>query len=154
MASWRESVSPHSGGTVPDLHRVPFRSPVLCGRAYHRYVIASRLVSAWLPVVLWAGLIFGLSSIPDLGTGLGGWDIVLRKIAHAAEYAVLGLLIVRALGRELPAALAGIAYAATDELHQRFVPGRQGAPRDVAIDALGVLLGVYVVRRLARRVAL
>jgi VanZ family protein len=110
----------------------------------------SRLVSAWLPVVLWAGLIFGLSSIPSLGTGLGTWDLVLRKLAHATEYAVLGFLLLRALGSELPAFLAGVAYAASDEVHQHFVRGRHGAAYDVAIDAFGVLLGVLALRRAVR----
>ena len=121
----------------------------MSGGAYHRGV--TRALWAWGPVVAWAGLIFGLSSIPDLGTGLGGWDLALRKLAHAAEYAVLGLLLLRALGRELPALLAGVAYAVTDELHQHFVPGRQAAVYDVAVDALGVLVGLYVGRRLLRR---
>ena len=112
----------------------------------------TRALSAWLPVVAWAGLIFALSSIPDLGTGLGGWDLALRKIAHALEYAVLGALLLRALGRELLAAAIGIAYAVTDEVHQAFVPGRHGAPLDVLVDAVGVLLGVYVLGRAARRV--
>jgi VanZ family protein len=112
----------------------------------------TRVLSAWLPVVAWAALIFTLSSVPDLGTGLGGWDLVLRKAAHAAEYAVLGALLLRALGRELPAVAIGIAYAATDEVHQAFVPGRQGAVLDVLVDAMGVLLGVYVLGRAARRV--
>ena len=111
----------------------------------------TRVLSAWLPVVAWAALIFTLSSIPDLGTGLGGWDLLLRKIAHATEYAVLGLLLLRALGRELPAAAVGIAYAVTDEVHQAFVPGRQGAAVDVLVDSVGVLLGVYVLGRAARR---
>jgi VanZ family protein len=111
----------------------------------------TRALSAWLPVVAWAGLIFALSSIPDLGTGLGGWDLALRKIAHAAEYAVLGALLVRALGRELPAAAIGIAYAVTDEVHQAFVPGRHGAPVDVLVDTLGVLVGVFVLGRAVRR---
>jgi hypothetical protein len=110
----------------------------------------SRAVWTWAPVVLWAGLIFGLSSVPDLGTGLGGWDLVLRKIAHFGEYAVLGFLLVRAVERELLALAAGIAYAFTDELHQHFVPGRQAAFRDVAVDAAGVLLGVAVARRVLR----
>jgi VanZ family protein len=100
----------------------------------------------WAPVVAWAGVIFVLSSIPDLGTDLGTWDLVLRKIAHAAEFAVLGLLLLRALGREGLALALGIAYAASDELHQHFVPGRQGAPVDVLIDAVGVFVGVYVRR--------
>jgi len=67
----------------------------------------TRVLSAWLPVVAWAALVFTLSSIPDLGTGLGGWDLALRKVAHAAEYAVLGALLLRAVGRELPAAAIG-----------------------------------------------
>ena len=109
---------------------------------------ASRVLSAWLPVVAWAGLIFTLSSIPDLGTGLGGWDLVLRKLAHAAEFAVLGLLLVRALRRPLLAFWLGTVYAVTDELHQSFVPGRVGSPLDVAIDAAGVAVGVAVAIRL------
>jgi len=113
-------------------------------------VTSSRLVSAWLPVVLWAGLIFGLSSIPSLGTGLGTWDLVLRKLAHATEYAVLGFLLLRALGSELPAFAAGVAYAASDEVHQHFVRGRHGAVYDVAIDAFGVVLGVLALRRAVR----
>ena len=112
----------------------------------------TRVLSAWLPVVAWAALIFTLSSIPDLGTGLGGWDLLLRKIAHAAEYAVLGVLLLRAVGKEPPAAAIGIAYAVTDEVHQAFVPGRHGAVMDVLIDAVGVLIGVYVLGRAVRRV--
>ena len=111
-----------------------------------------RAVSVWLLVVLWACVIFGLSSIPSLGTDLGTWDLVLRKLAHATEYAVLGLLLLRATGREGVAALGGVAYAITDEIHQHFVPGRHGAVYDVAIDAVGILIGVYVLPRVARRV--
>ena len=111
---------------------------------------ASRVLSAWLPVVAWAGLIFTLSSIPDLGTGLGGWDLVLRKLAHAAEFAILGLLLLRALGRAWAAFWLGVAYAVTDEIHQAFVPGRQGSPLDVAIDAAGVAVGVALALRLRR----
>ena len=108
---------------------------------------STRLLSTWAPVVLWAGLIFGLSSVPNLGTELGTWDLVLRKLAHFGEYAVLGLLLVRAFGREPLAAAAGVAYAATDELHQQFVPGRHAAFRDVAIDSAGVLAGLLLARR-------
>ena len=110
---------------------------------------ASRL-SAWLPVIVWAAVIFALSSIPHLGTGLGTWDTILRKGAHVTEYAILGLLLVRALGRELPAFLVGVAYAITDELHQHFVGGRHSSPIDVAIDSTGVLIGVLILAR-ARR---
>ena len=102
----------------------------------------------WLPAVAWAALIFALSSVPDLGTGLGTWDLVLRKLAHTAEYAILGALLLRA-SRSVPlAVVAGVLYAVSDELHQHFVPGRQGSPLDVLIDAAGVAIGVAVWRRL------
>ena len=97
--------------------------------------------------MVWAAVIFVLSSIPSLGTGLGGWDVVLRKLAHGAEYAVLGFLLVRALRRAQVAFALGVAYAVTDEIHQYFVSGRHGSPVDVAIDAVGVLVGVLAWRR-------
>lgn len=108
-------------------------------------------LALWLPVAAWAALIFVLSSIPDLGTGLGGWDAVLRKLAHVAEYAILGALLARALGRPWTAFALGVAYAVSDELHQALVPGRLGSPVDVAIDAAGVALGVRVWLRVAGR---
>jgi VanZ family protein len=108
-----------------------------------------RVASAWLPVVAWAAVIFALSSIPGLGTGLGVWDLVLRKLAHVGEYAVLGFLLARAAA-PLPAFALGVGYAITDEAHQAFVAGRQGSALDVAVDAFGVLVGVVAYRRLAR----
>jgi VanZ family protein len=104
--------------------------------------VPGSFVRHWLPVLAWAALIFAFSSVPDLGTGLGGWDLVLRKIAHAAEYAVLGALLVRATDRTGLAIVLGTLYAVSDEVHQSFVPGRVGAPLDVAIDAAGVAIGV------------
>ncbi len=101
----------------------------------------------WAPVVLWAAVIFAFSSVPDLGTGLGTWDLVLRKIAHACEFALLGALLLRALRDERAALLAGVAYATSDEVHQLFVAGRVGSPRDVFIDSLGVAAGVLLWRR-------
>ena len=108
-----------------------------------------RVASEWLPVVAWAAVIFAISSIPSLGTGLGVWDLVLRKLAHATEYAVLGFLLARVVSIA-PALLIGVLYAVSDELHQTFVSGRHGAPRDVAIDAAGVAIGLLVHRRVTR----
>jgi VanZ family protein len=113
-------------------------------------VSTSAALRLWAPVVLWAAVIFALSSVPDLGTGLGTWDLVLRKIAHAAEYAVLAGLLLRALRNELPAFGLGVAYAVSDEVHQHFVEGRVGAPLDVLIDSVGVAIGILVWRRVAR----
>ena len=109
----------------------------------------------WLPVVVWAAVIFSFSSVPDLGTGLGGWDLVLRKLAHTAEYAILGALLLRATGQIGVALALGIAYAISDELHQTLVPGRAGKPLDVAIDTLGLICGIALWHafRTRRRVA-
>ena len=111
-------------------------------------VNASRTLAHWLPVVLWAAVVFALSSIPSLGTGLGDWDLILRKGAHMTEYAVLAVLLLRALDREAPALSLGILYAASDELHQSFVRGRHASPVDVAIDTVGLLIGLLAWRRL------
>jgi VanZ family protein len=112
-------------------------------------VPTSAALRLWAPVVLWAAVIFAFSSVPDLGTGLRTWDLVLRKIAHAGEFAILGALL-RVL-REEPLALGvGVAYAASDELHQHFVTGRVGSPIDVLIDGVGVAIGVVLWRRVAR----
>jgi VanZ family protein len=112
--------------------------------------VSSSALRLWAPVVLWAAVIFVLSSIPDLGTGLGTWDLLLRKLAHAVEFAILGALLLRALAREAPALALGVAYAVSDEVHQMFVSGRRGSAWDVLIDAAGVALGVAAWRRLAR----
>ena len=108
---------------------------------------SSRTLSLWVPVVLWAGVIFALSSIPSLGTGLGTWDYVLRKCAHMTEYALLAALLYRAFERRVPAFLAALAYAVSDEVHQHFVHGRHATPVDVAIDAVGILAGLLVWER-------
>ena len=106
----------------------------------------SRFVSLWLPVVVWAAVIFAFSSIPSLNSGLGTWDTVLRKAAHMTEFAILGVLLWRALGVEVWALALSIAYAASDEVHQLFVRGRHGSPVDVAIDTVGIVAGLAVLR--------
>ena len=112
-------------------------------------MVAARL-SLWLPVAVWAGVIFGLSAIPNLGTDLGLWDTALRKLAHVVEYAILGALLLRAVGREPVAVALGSAYAVTDELHQAFVSGRTGSPLDWLLDTVGVLVGALLLARLGR----
>jgi VanZ family protein len=105
------------------------------------------MTSRWLPVLVWAGVIFAFSSIPSLSTHLGTWDYVLRKLAHMTEYAILAVLLRRATGQAGWAFALTVAYAASDELHQTFVRGRHGSPIDVGIDAAGALIGLAVVRR-------
>jgi VanZ family protein len=108
----------------------------------------------WLLVVFWAGLIFYLSSIPDLKTSLA-YDFILRKIGHVFEYFVLTFLLWRAFRASfglnalglfmLPAAFA-LLYAISDELHQKFVPGRVCCVKDVLIDSLGIICFYLVIK--------
>ncbi|WP_049895961.1 VanZ family protein [Oribacterium sp. NK2B42] len=86
-------------------------------------------------------------------------DHPVRKAAHATEYTILGILLFmtcrESFGMNLKASfknafLAGTAYAATDEFHQLFVPGRAGMVSDVLIDSLGVLFGCLLVSALCR----
>ncbi len=88
-------------------------------------------------------LIFFLSAQPDLSSGLGSWDLLLRKLAHFSVFGALTLLWLRALGpltaRALLAAVTiSLLYAILDEYHQTFVAGRSGSPVDVGIDAIGI----------------
>ncbi len=79
-------------------------------------------------------------------------DHPVRKTAHATEYAILGMLLFGAAyqtreQRRRTAVLSwgiGTFYAATDEIHQIFVPGRSGQITDVVIDSSGVAVGVLI----------
>jgi VanZ family protein len=90
-------------------------------------------------------VIFVLSAQPDLSSGLGTIDLVLRKLVHMLEYALLCFLWWRALRTTragcwqaaLIAFALSVGYAATDEYHQTFVEGRHGGVEDVGLDAVG-----------------
>lgn len=68
----------------------------------------------------------------------------LRKAAHMTEYAVLSILMYIWFGKWRTAIVLAALYAASDELHQLFVPGRAGRFGDVLIDSAGAALGVFI----------
>ncbi len=83
-------------------------------------------------------------------------DEYIRKAAHFLIYTLLGsfiyLTVIEWKQSKLPAKLmaeysliVSIAYAISDELHQRFVPGRSCEWRDVCIDGLGAALGIGII---------
>ena len=119
-----------------------------------------KVVKLWLPVIVWAGLIFYFSGMPDLHTGLE-YDLLLRKAAHVTEYFILTVLLYRAFKGSFdlnafwlcvyPATLS-LLYAASDEYHQLFVAGREGCVRDVLIDAIGIA-GFYIAAKIFKRTA-
>lgn len=123
----------------------------------------------WLLVILWAGLIFYLSSRPGLKSGFPWpWDFILRKGAHITEFGVLFLLLYRALSKPksppapplqggeqnkkaiLVAFLLSALYALSDEYHQSFVSQRAASLYDVAIDSLGILVATFLQARRSR----
>ncbi len=107
----------------------------------------------WIPAVFWAGLIFYLSSIPNLQSGLEQ-DFILRKLAHVFEYFVLALLVAFGIlkgkinnltkKKAITIFILTFLYAVSDEIHQSFVPTRNGSFKDVLIDSFGILLAVFV----------
>lgn len=119
------------------------------------YIAAARrsTLLAWLAVAAWAGLIFFFSAQPSLNSGLGAWDLVLRKAAHMFVFGVLTLFVWRAIRRHgvsSATALAlgvvlSLAYAISDEYHQSFVFGRSATVYDVGFDLAGILIAAVVI---------
>lgn len=97
--------------------------------------------------------IFLFSSRQNLSSGLGTWDLVLRKGAHMTEFGLLWFLWwwgFRYRHAGLAAAVA-VLYAASDEIHQHFVPTRHGSPVDVLIDSVGVAIAMIIAFRWRER---
>lgn len=142
------------------------------------------LLWAWVPVLIWAGFIFSLSGDRFSDEHTAAWlsgvvdalgippaviaaiNLIVRKCAHFVEYAILGMLIVRALRASWPsrrlqrlvafAVLLTAGCAAADELNQHFATAqREGTWRDAALDtaggAAGVALAVAYLGRVGRR---
>ncbi len=130
--------------------------------------------AAWALCALWMGVIFSMSAqtaaVSDTQSeqvaGLTQWllsllsfgrfsippeflHVLIRKLAHFGEYAILSLLYRRALclsgarRATLTAIVLSACYAATDELHQGFVDGRSPQMTDIAIDTLGACAGAW-----------
>lgn len=99
---------------------------------------------------------FRLSWIPSqLSLYIERSEFFIRKLAHFSEYAALGLSLILPLCAFysgsfkkktlfLTSWIICIAYAASDELHQFFSPGRSPQIRDVVIDSFGALAGILL----------
>jgi VanZ family protein len=136
----------------------------------------------WLPVLIWLGVIFLGSTdmlsaehtsrflVPFLRwidpqisfATLNAIQLGIRKLGHLTEYAILAMLLWRALRSGtrwqmkmsilfLVAALASAIFAASDEFHQSFVPSRTASPTDVMIDICGALVGLLACSIFAAR---
>lgn len=80
-------------------------------------------------------------------------ETIIRKLAHFSEYTLVGILLMALMStyeiknrlRAGISLLIGILYACSDEIHQLFVPGREGRIQDVLIDTSGVITGIIIV---------
>jgi VanZ family protein len=82
-------------------------------------------------------------------------DAIFRKLCHVGEYAILAGMLYAALTHASPLSdraavrrwtvLLTVGWAALDELHQAFVPGRSAHVSDVAIDSLGAGLALVLI---------
>ena len=136
----------------------------------------------WLPLLTWLCVIFvGSTDLmsaeqtsrflvpflrwlkPDISTGaLAQVHFFVRKLGHISEYAILAILLWRALrsgtNLRIKMSLLFVAawilcgvFAATDEFHQSFVSSRTASPIDVMTDVCGALIGLAVCLVLARK---
>jgi VanZ family protein len=133
------------------------------------------LLKYWLPVVIWLAVMFAESTEllsaeqtsrflvpflqwlkPDISTEtLAQIHFFVRKLGHVGEYAILAILLWRALrgGTSLQGKMAFLfasvwlvcgIFAAGDEFHQSFVPSRTATWRDVIIDLGGAFIGLAI----------
>jgi len=114
---------------------------------------AASFTRSWLPAILWMALIFGLSSIP--GSSIPKVPIPrITNIAHAIEYSILGILLLRGFTKSFPekplfilallAAGTAILFGLSDEWHQTFVAGRFCELEDLIVDAISAALGILL----------
>ena len=111
-----------------------------------------------LPAIVWGLVILILTSIPTLATpdlGINFED----KIGHLGVYFIFELLLMRAFVKgdiqllnkgRIAAVLCATAFAALDEIHQLFIPGRSGDVFDFFADVIGILLALFTFRMLNR----
>ena len=108
-----------------------------------------RFLILWGPAVLWMIIIFVFSSRPSIAVAETPlFNFLVFKFLHMVEYAILFLLILRANKKNgkitqkmfFYSLLISILYAVSDEIHQTFVPTREGRIRDVLIDTAGIAI--------------
>lgn len=112
-----------------------------------------RFVSLWGPVILFAGLVFIMSSIssPVDVDPFPNFD----KVAHITEYAVFAMLLFRALQGTWSSinffwlafitVMITLTYGASDEFHQSFVAARTSDIKDWAADGIGAMMAMTVI---------
>jgi VanZ family protein len=111
-----------------------------------------RAIMRWTPALALMAAIFLLSATPsDEMVSFGVYDLLVKKGSHMVGYGLLALTFLRAIGYQrknhIPLVLLLVfLYAASDEFHQSFVPGRNASLVDVGIDLVGAVLALFASR--------
>lgn len=85
-------------------------------------------------------------------------SFIIRKLAHFTEYLILGLLVANMFTKNninnlyLISIILCIIYATSDEIHQIFVPGRACQLRDILIDSIGSIIGIYLYKLINEKI--
>jgi VanZ family protein len=121
-----------------------------------------RFISLWGPVILFAGLVFVMSSMSS-PIEVDPFPL-FDKVAHITEYTLFAMLLFRALQGTwngmsffwlaFITVMITLTYGASDEFHQSFVEARTADMRDLAADGIGAMTAITVVfikRRIFRR---
>ena len=85
-------------------------------------------------------------------------SFIIRKLAHYTEYFILGLLVINMFTKNninnkyLISIILCIIYATSDEIHQLFIPGRACQLRDILIDSIGSITGIYLYKLINKKI--
>jgi len=112
----------------------------------------------WIPVYLYAALIFYISSRADLSPLVEPFFKHTDKILHIFEFGFLCFLIIRALAASIKnfstkqiychALIFSIIYGIMDEVHQSFVPGRTMTIPDIIADIIGCVAIIFILHKI------
>ena len=124
-----------------------------------------QVIVYWLPVILYASLIFYLSSLPKPTRMPTGEVLYISEpesqFLHVLEYFILAFLLFRALKNTVSIPLSKLAllavviaviYGVSDEIHQSFVPNRSCSPIDLFLDGVGSLIASLLLYHFSLRI--
>lgn len=84
-------------------------------------------------------------------------NLIIRKLAHYIEYLILGILVINMFIKNnipqsyLISIIFCVIYAISDEIHQFLIPGRACQIKDILIDSIGSITGIYLYKLISKR---
>lgn len=128
-----------------------------------------------IPVIIWALIIYIMSSFNAEESAnqsnfivniiasifninnISLLSLIIRKLAHYIEYLILGILVINMFIKNnipksyLISIIFCVIYAISDEIHQFIIPGRACQIKDILIDSIGSITGIYLYKLISKR---